>query len=290
MSAFDKAIQLLKQGNLQEGRKILERLYVQHPEDISILYNLGMCYSELGMLDKSIEILEKCIEIEPLHVEANTALGVSYSRKGMNEKAESRFRVALEMEPDNFYALRNLGAVLANKRKYDEAIHFFERAQKINPSQPEVMYGLALALNETGKTEEAEKLLHKIIAEDKNSQITELSRRVLSEIAMKTYKSKGLRMDAVMYMLSALEKFSSMDIEEVKRITFEIGLLGRKGFEINNPEKKYKLQSMKGEFTGIQLVSYMYVGFKMIDGNINTGADLENEYQSALNLFRRKQL
>jgi tetratricopeptide (TPR) repeat protein len=227
------------------------------------------------------------LQLDPLKVNANTALGVSYSRKGINDKAENKLRVALEMEPDNFYALKNLGAVLANQGKYDEAIKFFRRAIDIDPESPEVLYGLALALNENKNTEEAEKLLRKIVEKNTNEQITELARRELSKIAMDTYKSKGLRMDAVMYMVSAMKKYKSMSKDEVKRITFEIGMLGRKGLDINDPEKKYELNSMKGEFSGIELLCYMYVGFKIIDQNVNIGADLDSEYEAALNLYGR---
>ncbi|WP_367356930.1 tetratricopeptide repeat protein [Mesotoga sp.] len=285
---LEKAIRYLREGNLAEGRVLLEELLKKDPENFTVLYNLGMCYSELGVIDKSIELLEKAIHIEPLDVNANTALGVSYSRTGDYKKSEGRFRVALEIEPDDFYSLRNLAAVLGNQGKHDEAIHCFERANDVNPDQPEVLYGMALSLRQSGNKERAEQILRKLADENQNTQISELARRELSEMAMEGYASKGPRMDSVMYMVSALQKFDKMDIEEVKRITFEIGLLGRNGLDINNPEKRYTLKSMKGEFTGLNLLCHMYVGFKIIDSTVDIGVDMENEYKSALAIHRRE--
>lgn len=283
-----KAIEYLKQGRFNEGRYLLEKILERDPKNFSVLYNLGMCYSELGMMDKSIELLEKAILIEPLNVNANTALGVSYSRTGNHTKAEARFRVALEIESDDFYSLRNLAAVLGSQGKHDQAVHFFERANKVNPDQPEVLFGMALSMKKTGEREKAEQILKRLAKDNENNQISELARRELTESAMADYSSRGPRMDSVMYMISSLQKFDGMDIEEVKRITFEIGMLGRGGLDINNPEKKYTLNSMKGEFTGLNLLCHMYVGFKMIDGKIDIGVDLEKEYESAQALYRGK--
>jgi tetratricopeptide (TPR) repeat protein len=58
MASLDDAIKLLQSGRLREGMEILERLVRNDPENGNVLYNLGMCYSELGNIDKSIRTLE----------------------------------------------------------------------------------------------------------------------------------------------------------------------------------------------------------------------------------------
>ena len=63
---------------------------------------------------------------------------------------------------------------------------------------------------------------------------------------------------------------------------------GRTGLDINNPDKKYTLDSMGDSFTGLQLVSYMYVGFKIIDPKMDIGMDLSEEYKQALDLSSRE--
>jgi len=38
----------------------------------------------------------------------------------------------------------------------------------------------------------------------------------------------------------------------------------------------------------MQLISYMYVGLKQMDPNLDPGIDLENEYKTALDLFGKE--
>ena len=52
MANLDDAVKLLKSGRLREGMEILESLVGNDPENVNVLYNLGMCYSELGSIDK----------------------------------------------------------------------------------------------------------------------------------------------------------------------------------------------------------------------------------------------
>jgi hypothetical protein len=53
-----------------------------------------------------------------------------------------------------------------------------------------------------------------------------------------------------------------MSHEQVKKIGAEIAILGRSGFDVNNPAKRYQVKSMEGDFSGLQLVCYMYVASK----------------------------
>jgi hypothetical protein len=107
----------------------------------------------------------------------------------------------------------------------------------------------------------------------------------LREIAVSHLKAKGLRMDAVFYLLGALKLFSQKSEEELRKIAFEIGIKGTGGFDINNPDKKYTLNNLEGQFTGLQLVCYMYVGFRKIDPSLDVGVPLSDEYALALKLF-----
>jgi tetratricopeptide (TPR) repeat protein len=287
MAGLDDAIKILNSGRLREGMEILEDLLRTEPENVNVLYNLGMCYSELGNIDKSIQTLEKCVKLAPRHANALTALGFSYSRRGEQEKALAKLEAALEIDPDNFFALKNHGAVLAKLGRYDEAITSLEKANRLLPDSPEILYGLALAHQERGDTKRADDLFKKLIEADKDTKITELAMTARREIAMEALKSKGLRIDAVMYCLGALEQFSSKPRNEIQLITSEIAFLGRRGLDINNPEKDH-LNSLEGAFTGLDLLCHMYVGFRILEQELDIGADLSSEYEAALRLFSKQ--
>ncbi len=77
-------------------------------------------------------------------------------------------------------------------------------------------------------------------------------------------------------------------MKEVQAIAFEIGLKGQEGLDINNPQKMYQIKAMPGTFTGLQLVCYMYVGFRLFAPEMNIGVDLSEEYKTALRLADEK--
>lgn len=61
----------------------------------------------------------------------------------------------------------------------------------------------------------------------------------------------------------------------------EIALPGRQGLEINDPDKRYRLQSLDGDFPGLQLLGMMHVGVRQFDPKAETGTGLDKEYDLA---------
>ena len=92
-----------------------------------------------------------------------------------------------------------------------------------------------------------------------------------------------------MYCLSALEYFKDKDLEEIKKVGVEIGLLGRHGIDPENHDKKYILKSIPDkEFNGLQLLAYMYTAFQVIDPFLDTGMNFKKEYEAAKKLHEKK--
>ena len=285
---FEQAMDLLNRGKLHEAKKILSKMEKQQSNNPDILYNLGMIHSEHGEYDLAIDKLQRCVKIAPNHGNALVALGLAHFKKDNISKAEFYYQEALRKDPENIYALQNLGGLYAKENRLEEAINIFEKGERFAPEHPNFLYGLALAYQDLGKLKKADEYYRKILDRRAEDQFTELARKGLSQIAHSSFKTKAPRMDAVMYCLAALEKFSEMPIQDVHRITSEIALLGRNGLSVDDPNRTYKLDSMPGEFTGLQLVSYMYVGFQMIEPSMDIGFDLSAEYQTAKALFSKK--
>ncbi|MCB8978658.1 MAG: hypothetical protein H6657_14655 [Ardenticatenaceae bacterium] len=88
-----------------------------------------------------------------------------------------------------------------------------------------------------------------------------------------------------MYCLSALRRFDKMTREEIQSIVFEIATLGQNGLDYASPDQKYVLKTIPGEqFSGLQLMCLMYVGFKDIEPTMDVGFDLREPYEMALKL------
>ena len=90
------------------------------------------------------------------------------------------------------------------------------------------------------------------------------------------------------YCLSAIKYINNLSEEEVKEIGFEIGLKGSSGFDMDNPKKKYHIDSLGKDLTGLQAVSWMYVTWQNIDSSRDIGLDFSNEYKTAKNLFDKE--
>jgi hypothetical protein len=91
----------------------------------------------------------------------------------------------------------------------------------------------------------------------------------------------------VMYCLDTLKRFETLPVDKIKEIAFEVGLVGTAGIDYTKPDRRYSLKSLPDEqFTGLQMLVFMYVGFKKIDPTVNTGLEFENAYQAALKLFQ----
>lgn len=84
-----------------------------------------------------------------------------------------------------------------------------------------------------------------------------------------------------MYCLDAMEKFEAMGEAQMSEVVMEIVLLGRQGLDVNDSSRKYQLRSMAGDFSGLHLVSMMYVGFRRLRSEADIGFDLSREYEVA---------
>ena len=290
MNKFEEAVNFASSGRLEEAKKVFEEMLLEDPKNADVLYNLGMCFTDLGQPDRAIRILKKSLEYNPRYSNSYVALGYAYTRTEDSESAKRYFLQALEFDHDNSYAMRNLGGLFGKTGDTDKSLYYLDKAYKINPSDANTVYGLGYCYQQLKDYEKADQYYRKVLEMDAPSNLKELAKDGLREIAVANLRSKGLRMDAVMYMVSALELFEKESESRIREIAFEIALKGRGGFDINDPDKKYTIRSLPGVFTGLQLVSYMYVGFKKIASDQDVGVDLSQEHRMALQLFESKEV
>ena len=289
---FEQAREHLQRGDLPGAVPILKALVAVEPNNTEAHYNLGMALSDLGAFENAQLYLLKVVHRDPEDVNALVALGVALYRAGDATAARRRIEQALAQDPDNGYAHRGLAAILGNIGEYGRAIAHLREAYRLLPDDLTSVFGLAHALDEFGGEDdraEADQLYRATIALNPESELGELARQARSRIAGRQLRAAGrIRMDAVMYCLGALELFEQMPPDDVQAVGVEIALLGQRGLDINNPDLTYTLQTISGEFTGLHLMSLMYVAFKQIFPLQDIGFDLSEEYAAALQLYGAK--
>lgn len=283
MPTIDDAIEKLNRGKYEEGMVILQRLREQDPDDLTVAYNLGMVYSEMGLIDKAIETLRPCAERRG-DPNDHTALGVAYTRGGKSQDAIREFEAALKLDPMDFFALKNFGAVLGQEGRTDESIAAFVKAIEVNPNAPEVVYGLGKAYEVKGDLQKADEHYLRVLAIPGTSPVRDLAKEGRTRIAGVGVKRDGTNMAAVFYLLDALQTYDGLSRDEVQKIAFDVALLGQRGLDINDPEKKYRVKSLPETYSGLHMLCYMFVGFKIIDPALDAGIDLNEEYHAALQM------
>ena len=151
------------------------------------------------------------------------------------------------------------------------------------PSDAQAWLNLAMNLEQSGVTAEAETAYQRVITLDPGGHLAEKAEAGRNRITQAKFRKAGgeLRPDVLTYCGDAIRMFEAMPKEEVQRITLEIAMLGAKGLSVTDPSIKHQLRSLPGDFTGLHLLCLEYVGFKIIDPTVDIGFDIAAEYAEA---------
>ena len=276
-------VQRLNRGDVEEPVRLLEKLCKYQPGNVVILHSLGMALSDMGQLDRAEIYLRQGLALEPEDCPLWTALGVALVRQGRVEEAIAALREAVAIDANDLYAQRNLGGCLIKAGAYQEGEEHLRRAVEINPKDQQSVFGLAQALQAQGKMKDADTFYARAIDLDATSTVADAAKTERRNLAERSFRAaaSGLRADAVMYCADAIRRFQKMPSADVQRITYEVAVMGQRGLSTNDPASQYRLKSLPGDYSGLQLVCMMYVGFQMVAPEHDIGFDLSKEYQVA---------
>jgi len=209
----DPIVKMLKDGRHHEAALLAEILLSDDEHNPQLLYNLGMAYSDLGRLDRAVTLLQRLLTIEPGHTNGRVALGVALTRQARFTEAETELRRAVQDAPENPWAHRNLGACLMNLDRADEAVRHLQLAVGLNSQDERAWLGLGKALEITGDLAGADAAYRRVVEIDEAGETAARAKQALAKMAGDTFRgaTPGMpRMDAVMYCLSALQKFEQL--------------------------------------------------------------------------------
>ena len=277
-----KALDLLSSGQFKQALSILTTLFHKDPTDVDTLYRLGLAYSELGQYLPAIEFLEKAIQRAPEHVHAIVGLGVAEIAAGNLLIAEAWLKKAVQLDPDNRWALRNLVGAMMKRRRFEESLPFIKRCLNVAPDEIAMMIAYGDCLTEIGRSSEADAHYRAAIETGGPEHLVDLAKARLTEKSEKAFRTSGdVRPDVVEYIKDALKRFQSMDVTQIRNLSFELAMIGNRGLNINDPTTKHQFQTWPGEYTGLQLISFMYAAFQQFAPSTDLGIDLSREYQIA---------
>jgi tetratricopeptide (TPR) repeat protein len=174
------------------------------------------------------------------------------------------FRQAVARDELDGLARKNLGAALSQTGKLEEGLSHLKAAVVLLTEDPQAWLNLAMNLEQAGQFGEAE-----------------LGRNRITGKKFRATAGNAVRSDVVVFCREALRMLQGMALNDVKRVTMEIAMIGSKGLSVQDPTAKYSLRTLSGSFSGLQLLCTEYVGFKIIDPSVDIGFDIAAEYEAA---------
>ncbi len=138
-SDYDRALDLLGSGRLDEGTALLESVVEQSPELSAPRIDLAIAYRNQGDLAAAETHLEQALGVNPNHPIALNELGIIYRETARFAEAKRSYESALAVYPGYHYARRNLavlcdlylddlGCARENYEAYMATVHSDEEA------------------------------------------------------------------------------------------------------------------------------------------------------------------
>lgn len=149
---FDRAVGLMKAGNVTEAELEFKQVALQFPQLSAPYVNLGILYRKAGHLEQSEDALKTAVERNDGSAVAWTELGATQSLRGEFPNAAASYEKAIADDPNFAPAYRNLGVVsdlyLGDPER---ALTAFERYKELTGEEKPVSGWIAELRARTGK-------------------------------------------------------------------------------------------------------------------------------------------
>jgi predicted Zn-dependent protease len=93
------AIDLLRQGDHDRARRLLEGLAQEAPQDTAVLNALGTALYEARDFAAAEDVLRRCLDVDPLHPVAHATLGELALHRKDAKAAARHLEVTLKSDP-----------------------------------------------------------------------------------------------------------------------------------------------------------------------------------------------
>ncbi|QKV19505.1 tetratricopeptide repeat-containing sulfotransferase family protein [Oricola thermophila] len=151
----DEAIDLFRQGRLEEARAEAASLVARYPRAATMHNLLGSIEAGLGHSLRAIGSFRRAVALMPELLEPKLNLAEALGEVGRQEEAADILARATRSHPDSADAHDRLGAVLQALGRHEAAAESHRKAIDLNPRSAQAHINLGRALSALGKVEEA---------------------------------------------------------------------------------------------------------------------------------------
>ncbi|MFO0980174.1 MAG: sulfatase-like hydrolase/transferase [Planctomycetota bacterium] len=125
MRQYDEASQLMRDGKLEAGRKLMLHLVELQPNNVTFVSRYGMLLGQMGKLDEAIVHLQRALAIGPVDASTWFSLGQVHQQRGDRGEAEQCFRQALTIDRKHLGARLRLAEALEQSGQREQALEHY---------------------------------------------------------------------------------------------------------------------------------------------------------------------
>ena len=178
--AINDIFHLIRSGQLEQAELKCAAMLINHPEDVNVVGLHGAILLKLGQTDGAQSALQKTIELEPGFAKPHEDLGNLFLIKKKYGQAAHHFSEAIRLDGREASAFGGLANALAQLGKVDEAKAAHEHFVKLSPVVGTLLE--AERLLNAGDLKSAEQLCHELQRREwDNTQVLRMLARIASD-------------------------------------------------------------------------------------------------------------
>jgi len=136
-------IELMDNGKIDEGIKLMEEAQKLDPDNINYPYEIAYGYYMKRDYETAAKYMEGLLGRKDIIDQVYQLLGNAYDILGKSEKAIETYEAGLKLFPKSGYLYLERGVMELNKKDYNEALGYFEKGIEVQPTYPSNYYWAA---------------------------------------------------------------------------------------------------------------------------------------------------
>lgn len=151
------ATSMSRERDLLAAVRAYEHACWLQPDRFEAVFELGLCYRELGRYDEAIQALRSAGTLDRSSAAVRDEIAEIYAERGLEEAAMQEFRAALDCAPDDAIAHRGIGRIYLDRHHRGDgdalclarAAAHLRKSLDLLPDQPDVHASLAAIQSES---------------------------------------------------------------------------------------------------------------------------------------------
>jgi protein O-GlcNAc transferase len=137
---FEEGFAFHKANQLNQARKIFEKVLEQDKNHINAIYLLATIFGQEKKYQEALDLFNRGIAIKDDVPELFYNQGIVLNALGRFNEAIQSYEMAIKLKPDLEGAYLNLGFIFQNLQQYQEAIIQYDKVLSLNPKQDKAYF------------------------------------------------------------------------------------------------------------------------------------------------------